>query len=274
MSDNSAQIEYWNGKAGETWVAAQARMDAMLAELTAAAIMKADAAAGERVIDVGCGCGDTSIALAERGASVWGIDISAPMLARARQRASMSEGLAFSQVDAASAEFTADHDLIFSRFGVMFFAEPHAAFSNLASALLPGGRLVFLCWQAAAANAWVATAGRAVQPFLPVPETRPDPQAPGPFAFADPDYVRDILQSAGLSEISIEPVTARLNLGATLDEAIALQGEIGPMARVLAELEDQHRDEALAAARQALEAHLTDSGVLLNAACWLVSARR
>jgi predicted TPR repeat methyltransferase len=274
VSDNSAQIEYWNGKAGATWVAAQQRMDAMLAEFTATAIGKADASAGERVIDVGCGCGDTSIALAERGASVWGIDISEPMLARARERAGGHERLAFSQVDAAVAEFTADHDLIFSRFGVMFFAEPHAAFANLASALSPGGRLVFLCWQAAAENAWVATAGRAVQPFLPVPETRPDPRAPGPFAFAEQDYVDDILRTAGFSDICIEPVTARLNLGATLDEAMALQGEIGPMARVLAELEDQRRDDALAAARQALKAHLTDSGVLLDAACWLVSAKR
>lgn len=274
MSDNSAQIDYWNGKAGETWVAAQERMDAMLADLTSAAIHKADARAGERVIDVGCGCGDTSIALAASGASVWGIDISAPMLERARARAGESDRLAFSQVDAATAEFSADHDLVFSRFGVMFFADPHAAFGNLAGALAPDGRLVFLCWQAAADNAWVATAGRAVQPFLPVPETRPDPKAPGPFAFADVDYVHDILGAAGLSDISCDPVTAQMNLGATLDEAMALQGEIGPMARVLAELDDDAREEALAAARQALQAHLSDAGVLLDAACWLVSARR
>ena len=114
---NAEQIDYWNGKAGETWVAAQERMDAMLADLTSAAIRKADARAGERVIDVGCGCGDTSIALAASGASVWGIDISAPMLDRARARAAESDRLAFSQVDAATAEFSADHDLVFSRFG-------------------------------------------------------------------------------------------------------------------------------------------------------------
>jgi hypothetical protein len=133
--------------------------------------------------------------------------------------------------------------------------------------------LVFLCWQAPAANAWVALAGRAVAPFLPVPETPPDPRAPGPFAFADPDYVHTILESAGFSDIHCDPIAAELNIGASLDEAVAFQGEIGPVARVLAELEDDKKAQALAAARDALVPYVDDSGVKLGASCWLVSAR-
>ena len=273
MSGTNAQIEYWNGQAGQTWVNAQERMDEMLAGLSTTTIERADPRSGERVIDVGCGCGATSIALAQQGASVWGIDISEPMLARAIQRSADLDNVQFSQVDAATASLTADHQLIFSRFGVMFFADPVAAFSNLATALVPGGRLVFLCWQAAAANAWVALAGRAVQPFLPVPESPPDPKAPGPFAFADPDYVRSILETAGFSDIHCDPIAAELNVGASLDEAVAFQGEIGPVARVLAELDDDLKQQALAAAREALLPHVNESGVTLGAACWLVSAR-
>lgn len=273
MSGNNAQIEYWNGQAGQTWVNAQERMDEMLGDLSTTTIERANPQPGERVIDVGCGCGATSIALAQRGASVWGVDISQPMLSRAQQRAAGVGNVQFSRADAATASFTADHQLIFSRFGVMFFAEPVAAFSNLKTALVPGGRLVFLCWQAAAANAWVALAGRAVQPFLPVPDSPPDPRAPGPFAFADPDYVRSILEPAGFSDIHCDPVIAELNIGASLNEAVAFQGEIGPVARVLAELDDELKAQALAAAREALLPHVNESGVSLGAACWLVSAR-
>jgi SAM-dependent methyltransferase len=246
MSGNNAQIEYWNGQAGQTWVNAQERMDGMLAGLSTTTIERADPRSGERVIDVGCGCGATSIALAQQGASVWGIDISEPMLARAIQRSADLDNVQFSQVDAATASFTADHQLIFSRFGVMFFADPVA---------------------------WVALAGRAVQPFLPVPESPPDPKAPGPFAFADPDYVRSILEAGGFNDILCDPIAAELNVGASLDEAVAFQGEIGPVARVLAELDDDLKQQALAAAREALLPHVNESGVTLGAACWLVSAR-
>ena len=273
MSDNSAQIDFWNGQAGETWVRAQERMDAMLSGLTAETIRHAAPEPGEQVIDVGCGCGATSIALAELGASVWGVDISEPMLNRARKRASSFDKARFSVDDAASAAFTPEHQLIFSRFGVMFFADPVAAFRNLHGALTEQGRLVFLCWQAAAANPWVAIAGRAVQPYLPAPESPPDPRAPGPFAFAEESYIREILGSAGFKDVAVEALTAELNVGASLDEAIEFQSEIGPISRVLAELDEEPRQQALAAARQALEPYADDQGVRLSAACWVVSAR-
>jgi SAM-dependent methyltransferase len=272
MSDNTAQIEFWNGQAGATWVRAQERMDEMLAGLSSATIDAAAVRSGDRVIDVGCGCGATSIALAQRGAQVHGIDISEPMLARARERSQGLNNLAFSQLDAAAADFAPEHQLVFSRFGVMFFADPKAAFANLRAALVAQGRLTFLCWRAAAANPWIAVAGRAVAPFLPQPETPPDPRAPGPFAFADETYIADILDGAGFRDISIDPLDGELSLGATLDEALAFQGEIGPLSRVLAELDDAARAQAIDASRQALAPFVNDRGVTLGAACWLVTA--
>lgn len=278
---NEEQIEYWNGKAGETWVESGQRIDGLLEPISQKVLARADAQKDERVLDVGCGCGTTSLALASGGAAVWGLDISGPMLAYAKQRAEGLENVAFSQGDAASQKLTPDHDLIFSRFGVMFFADPVAAFSNLRSGLAPGGRLCFVCWQSPKENAWVSVAGKAVAPILAEaaaasgaePAAPPDPRAPGPFAFADEAYLSSILEEAGFTEIGIESLTATLNLGADVDTAMQFQSEIGPVARALAELEGEPRDRALAAAREALEKHLTDAGIELGAACWLVTAR-
>jgi len=271
---NKEQIDYWNGNAGSTWVDSQERMDKMLAPLTSPLIEKASAAQGERIIDVGCGCGDTSLQLASAGASVLGVDVSEPMLQRARARAQLNNqaNVEFSTADAASAALTADHDMIFSRFGVMFFSDPTAAFTNLHSGLGATGRLCFLCWQPPRSNPWMSTAGAAISEFLPQPETKPDPRAPGPFAFADSDYLNGILDSAGFQNISIAPVTETLHIADTLDEAIESQQRIGPLARALAELEGDAQKAALHAAREALADKMTPAGLDLGAACWLVTA--
>jgi SAM-dependent methyltransferase len=183
------------------------------------------------------------------------------------------DNVAFSVADAASQTMTPDHDLIFSRFGVMFFADPVAAFANLRTGLKPGGRLVFLCWQAPRANPWVSVGGAAIAPFLP-DEDAPDPKAPGPFAFADADYLRGILQQAGFVDVNIDNVQVDLRVGADLDAAMEFQSQIGPAARVLAELSGAQRDEALSAARAALEPFATPEGVVLGSATWLVSAKQ
>ncbi len=271
-ADNHEQIDYWNGEAGRTWVAAQTHLDAMLSPISDALIRKAAPAAGERVIDVGCGCGDTTLALAACGASVWGIDISEPMLERARARAEGMEGVAFSCTDAASQAFTPDHQLVCSRFGVMFFADPRAAFANLRTALSADGRLCFVCWQAPRSNPWVSIAGAAVQPFLPEPETPPDPKAPGPFAFADPGYLNGILDGAGFAGIAIEPLETRLRVADTLDSAMSFLQQVGPLSRALEELDAADRERAMTAAREALAPHAGPDGLKLGAACWLVSA--
>lgn len=270
---NEAQRDFWNGPAGDVWVEAQAYMDNILAPLSDVALERAAPDARDRCIDVGCGCGATTLALAESGAAVWGVDISAPMLAKAKARAE-EEGMAnvaFSVTDAATQAYTPDHDLVFSRFGVMFFEDPIAAFAQIRAGLKPGGRLIFICWQSPAKNPFMTVSGRAAKPFLPEAEPQ-DPRAPGPFAFADKDWVEEILTQSGYQNIGMESVERDLYVGADAEEAMQFHTRVGPMARVLAELEASTREQAMAAIRTALAEHESAQGVRLKAAVWLVTA--
>ena len=159
---------------GSAWVSVEDYIDRMLEPLSAVAIDAVGAKAGDRIIDVGCGCGTTSLTLAKNGAQVWGIDISTAMIDRAKEKVNDAGNVAFSVSDAAAQNYTADHTVVFSRFGVMFFADPVKAFANIRTALVPGGRLVFLCWQLPAANPWLSIAGMALQPFQPADAPPPD----------------------------------------------------------------------------------------------------
>lgn len=273
-TDNQAQIEFWNGPTARAWVESQQRMDQLLAALSARALGRAAPRSGEQVLDIGCGCGDTSLAIADLGAHVTGVDVSAPMLALARQRGAARDDVIFIEADASSHPFERAFDLAFSRFGVMFFADPYRAFAHIRSALAPEGRLCFICWQSPRDNPWLSVPGAAAQPFLPEPETAPDPRAPGPFAFADPDYVNDILERAGFSTIEVEPCSAEMALGGSLDEALEFLVRNGPMSRILADLDEETRARALAAVRSELTPHAGERGVVLGGACWIVSARR
>ena len=276
---NAEQIEYWNQKAAPTWVNQNEKLDAMLAPFGLAVMDRARPATGERVLDVGCGVGQTSLQLAKRVAasgSVLGVDISTPMLARASERA-RAEKLAnvrFENADAQTFPFTPNSvDLIFSRFGVMFFADPKAAFTNLRRALRPGGRLSFICWQSLPENPWMFVPLGAALQFLPPPPL-PAPDAPGPFAFADAARVRGILERAGFRGVTHEPLTGEILLGLTVDEAIAFSSELGPAARVLLEATPAERDAAIAAIREMLGKILTATGIRLGYAAWIVTAER
>lgn len=269
---NEAQKDFWNGPAGDVWVEAQEIMDRMLSPMSDIAISVASPKAGERVIDVGCGCGGTTLALAASGASVWGVDLSEPMVTRAKERSLEADNIAYSVKDAATATYDADHHLIFSRFGVMFFDDPIAAFSNLRTSLVTGGRLVFVCWQSPRDNLFMSVAGRAAQPFMPPPEQPQDPRAPGPFAFADPDWIQEILSTAGFSDIQITPQTPNMSVGKTVDEAMYFQARVGPLARALSELDEATQEQAKQAVREALTEYETEEGVILPAAGWLVQA--
>ncbi len=276
MAGNEEQIEYWNGKAGETWVKAQERTDRSLAELTRQALEKAAVAAGEHVLDIGCGCGTTTIEIAKTAGRVKGVDISGPMLGLARERAAALNNIAFEQADASVADFSPDFDLVFSRFGVMFFGDPAAAFTNIRKALKPDGRLTFMCWQTPGNNPWMSVGGRIVQPFLAAaaPDApAPDPRAPGPFAFAEEAYVQSILEQSGFSDITFDVATATMKLGSTVEEAIENQSQIGPLARALALLEGDTRDQALDAVRDEFSSMISPDGLMLDAAAWVVSAR-
>lgn len=269
---NATQIEFWNGEAAEAWVRHEADLDRLLAPLSERALERAAVRPGERVLDVGCGAGATSLALVARGARVTGIDISAPMLARARERASAAGADAgFVLADATHHRFDPEHDLLFSRFGVMFFADPIAAFRNLRGGLRDTGRACFLCWRALRENPWIGAPLGAVLAHLPS-QPPADPRAPGGFAFADPDYLNGILNSAGFREVRIESLDAELTLGADLESAYTLFSRISPLRALLAEADTATRAAAESAARAALAAHAGDAGVRLGAACWVVSA--
>jgi SAM-dependent methyltransferase len=274
---NAGQIAYWNAAAGETWAALQERLDRQLEPLGRAAIDALDPAADERIIDIGCGAGQTSLELAgEVGpdGTVLGVDISAPLLEVARRRAAEA-GLAnvrFLEADAQTRAFAPGAaDGVFSRFGVMFFADPPAAFSNIRKAQRPGGRLAFVCWRPLALNEWMLVPMRAALQHIPAPPPPADPFAPGPFAFADPDRVRGILTEAGFSDIGIEAHDARIG-GNDLDQTVAMSLRVGPLGALLRENPDM-RDTVVGSIREALEPHAGPGGVFLPGAVWVVTAR-
>ena len=277
---NAGQIAYWNNKAGPRWVATQERMDALLAPLMHAGLDRARPAAGERVVDIGCGCGATLLELAGRvgpNGSVLGVDISAPMLARARERvdAGSLANVRLTQSDAATHGFApGSFDLAFSRFGVMFFDQPIGAFANIRAALAPTGRLAFVCWAPPRDNPWFTVPLTAVRPHLP-PQPETDPDAPGPFAFADPDRVRGILAASGYSTIDIarHDTAMRICGPGEIEAAARFAAENGPVGRALAGA----GPEARAAAEQAIVAEFRriegPGGIELRGSVWLVAAR-
>ena len=269
---NAAQIDYWNATTGQTWAAFQTQLDRQLEPLGAEAMRVLSPAPGERILDIGCGCGHTSFALAARvgpSGAVLGVDISEPMLAVATAR-SGALAPAFRQADAQADDLgAAGFDGAFSRFGVMFFSDPVAAFANIRRAVKPGGRLAFVCWRPLAENPWMYVPMEAARPLLP-PLPPSDPTAPGPFAFADPARVRAILTDAGFGEVAVTPFDRRIGSGG-MEETLAICRRVGPLGAALRENPD-HAEAVLGVVREALAAYLTPEGVLMPAAVWIVSA--
>jgi SAM-dependent methyltransferase len=276
-SDNREQIAYWNGAAAERWVESQASFDRALGPFGREAIERLGPAAGERILDVGCGSGDTLIELARRvgdTGAVVGADASRPLLERARARLQGAPNVQLVEADVATHAWQAQFDALFSRFGVMFFAEPVAAFENMRRALAPGGRLVFACWQSLDDNPWCAVPLAAVRPVLDSPLDLPAPHAPGPFAFADPRHVRRILAAAGYARIELSSYRAPVLMSEEgLDAAVDFALRIGPVSRVVAEQSAAVRDAMRQRLRSALAPAQTVTTVTLDGAVWLVSAR-
>jgi ubiquinone/menaquinone biosynthesis C-methylase UbiE len=274
---NADQAAYWNGSAGQLWTERQEMQDAVLAPASAALFDRALVENGMSVIDIGCGCGDTTIELAGRvgpQGHVLGVDISAPMLARARDRARPGLPVDFVLADATVYPFEpGSADLVVSRFGVMFFAEPAISFANMRKALRPRGRLAFACWQEPRKNPWMMIPLQAAYEHVPrPPEVGADD--PGPFAFAREDKVRGILSDAGFSSIAMEAVEISVDVaaGRGLEAAVVGALSIGPVRRAL----EGHPPELAAAAANSIRAVLEPLQVAdtvpLGAAIWIVTA--
>jgi SAM-dependent methyltransferase len=243
-------------------------------------MQRADIKPGEQVLDVGCGCGQTSLELARRvgpHGTVVGLDISQPMLTRAqeRQKELAIANLEFIRADAQTYVFERERfDLIFSRFGVMFFDDPIAAFRNLRTALRADGRLCFLCWQELAKNDWARVPLMAAMQHIPPPPP-PPLHAPGPFAFADLDRVRHILTSTGFTDVILDTHQTALSLGGatSVEEATAFSLEIGPVATLLRTAEGAAQERVAHSIRDALLPYAGKDGVQLTGTMWIVSAR-
>jgi len=275
---NAEQIRYWNETAGPKWVERGRMLDAQLAPVGRVAMDRASVRPGMAVLDVGCGCGETSVELAGRvgpTGAVTGVDISAPMLAAARARAAALPQVRFVQADAQTHAFPkASYDLLFSRFGVMFFTEPVTAFANLRTALRGGGRLAFVCWQGLARNEWMRVPLMAAAEHLTLPAP-PAPDAPGPFAFGDPERVRTILTTAGFDGVALEPLETTLTIagGGPLEQAVEFLLEMGPLGAVLRDTDPALRPTVAGAVRSALEPFAGAGGVRMSGAVWIVTAR-
>jgi SAM-dependent methyltransferase len=276
---HEAQVAYWTGAGGESWLKGAARVEAALAPLGERAIAAAAVRPGERIIDIGCGTGPTSVALAKAaspGGMVLGCDLS-PVLIDAAWRRALSTGVAnvhFASGDASTYAFEPRAaDLLFSRFGVMFFGDPAAAFRHMRMALKPRGRLVFLVWRPFKENGWAFVPFAAAGPLLPQ-MPRPAPEEPGPFSFGDPERPRALLTAAGFVDIAIAPLDATMRLShGGLEEAVEQAVELGPLRRLLVDVPENVRARAVEAVRAALAKHLTPEGISLPAACWLITAR-
>lgn len=269
---NQDQSEYWNSETGQKWVAFQESLDQLFLAITERLLERLDPKPRDRVLDVGCGTGATSLLLAERvGAegSVVAVDISELLLARAAERKSEGpyDNVEFRLADAQTHEFPAGAvDLISSRFGVMFFNDPVAAFTNLSGALRPGGRLCFASWAPASENPWfeIPRDAAIVRMGTPAP---PPPRAPGPFAFAEIDYVLDILAKAGFADPVAEVEQIDLFHPGSVESAAHLAANLGISARIVKAFDGTPEDiEAIAReAAKGYQAYAVDDGMRVPA---------
>jgi len=274
---NADMADYWNGRPADAWVTEAERFDTMLAPFGRRLLTASVLEPGERVLDVGCGNGAVSLQAARAvgpGGRVTGLDLSAPMLGLARRRAE-EQGIDvdFVQGDAQTASFDQQFDVVVSRFGVMFFDDPEAAFANLAKATRPGGRLCFVCWQEMFANEWIAVPAMAMAAHVGIPEL-PEPGTAGPFALADTQRTRVLLESAGWSGVTVEEQKDAMRMGRDPEDVVAfmLSDEMG---RRLVEGKDSEAVKAgTEATLEALRPYATPEGVVLGGACLLVSARK
>ncbi len=267
------QAAFWNGPGGKMWLDSYERIERTVTPFGQPALDQAAIKPREKVLDIGCGTGGTTAEIARLvgpQGHVLGVDISQPLIevARAQKLANAT----FEVGDAAVQPFeAAAYDLVFSRFGVMFFGDPVAAFRNIRRALKPGGRLSFVCWRTPQENPWGFVPFRAAVPHLP-PIERPGPEDPGQYSFGNRARVERILTEAGFGTLSFKPLDRPIRLGKDIAETVDSLGRFGPVARAFADAAPDQIAQAKAAIAEALKPHESSEGVQLLGACWLVGA--
>lgn len=276
---NEAQIQAWDGPGGEKWATHAERFDRINRGYTEHILRAAAPAPGEHVLDVGCGNGALTLAIAPVVApegSVTGLDISGPMLATAARRAgdAGADNVELVKGDAQVEPLTpGSFDLVVSRFGVMFFDDPLEAFTNLARALRAGGRAAFSCWRDLLSNDWIMVPVGAALEHVPMPELG-EPGQPGPFSLADPERLRSILGGAGFADIELDEVTVPMVIGTDLDDALSFLQATDLSAALFEGADPSAVARAWDAIRAALEPYATPDGVVLSGRAWIVTARR
>ena len=277
---NIKQKEFWSGAGGDVWVNKQKEMDIMLNPLGQRAIEKLTLSSSEIILDIGCGCGATTLEIAKdipKG-KITGVDISEPMLDRAREDAlKMSLSNAdFVVKDVQTDEIDNNHfDIAFSRFGVMFFEDPCDAFKNINKALKKGGQLSFVCWQQASLNPWQSLSIEVIRGFLDLPA--PPPKGPGPFAFEDKSYIQDILESSNFQEIEIMGNEEQIIMfsGKSLKEACEDYLTINPIVtEMLKNSANELKEEILEALMTKFSDFHKEEGLVFPSATWIVTAKK
>ena len=274
---NADMLAFWNGEGGHTWVARQEHTDITLRLVTDALLAFAAPRAGERVVDIGCGCGAPTLEFARAvgpSGRVTGLDISGPMLAEGERRASAA-GIAninWRQVDPATAELD-EYDLLTSAFGVTFFGDRLAAFTNMRRGAAPDARMALVCWRALSENPWMEVPMTAVARRLP-PRPKPAPNAPGMFAFADPEHVTEVLTAAGWTPPRYEKLDIELDIaaGRGLEDAVVQSTKIGAVNSWLRNQPDAVVSAALDSLRDDLKPYADGMSVRLPSAMWLISS--
>lgn len=276
--NNDAMIEYWNGEAGQKWVDQSDRLDTMLAPFADKVLEAAAIRPGERALDIGCGAGALTLAATARSsgqAGSLGVDVSEPLLALARKRAADAGSPSrFEHADASLYEAQDKLDLMISRFGVMFFEEPSAAFANIRAQIRAGGRMAFMCWQGLPLNDWAFAPFQAALPLLKEAPPTPDPTAPGPFAFADKNRLTQLLSDAGWKDITIDSFEPRMALpGDDVESSAEFMLQLGPLSRLIAEQDLDPASIKQAVINRLSESVEADGRVAMQSASWLVCAK-
>lgn len=282
---SASQADLWSGPVGDSWVRNAVAYDRILEPLGLAALDRLSPGPRERVLDVGCGTGSTTLEIGRRvlpGGSVLGVDVSRPMIDFARARLtdaregqdSDAQNVAFAALDVENDELPGPFDAAFSRLGVMFFDDPTAAFANIARSLESRGRLAFVCFASPLENPFIAVPTFAALAVLGGPPM-PPPGAPGPFSLADPDLLRGVLEAAGFESVDLSRGPDEVTLGpaGALDEVARQALEQNPAVMSLLDADHDARDAAVTAAADALSAHVVDGDIRLGAGTWIVEAR-